>query len=138
MLRKAPTDADHFSPRAGKTNHSDHFAMTSPTRNDSHSLHQISNADFKSVRNGLNCEQRRIFHTALNATQESPVNVGFCGKSFLRQLSFQPHFPNSLSELFRNVMAHVAQLLSGHASCGCRLYPTVDLTRNLRGSRIAA
>ena len=72
----------------------------------SNTLHQISNANFKSVGNCLNREQSRILHATLNTAQKGPVNVGFGGQGFLRQLPIEPRFPHTLSKLFRNVMAH--------------------------------
>lgn len=101
----------------------------------SNPLHEIPNADFKSVCNGLNCEQRRILDPALNAAQESSVKVGFGCESFLRQLSLQPHFPNPLPELFRNVMPHLPKILLGHNRRGCRLYPTTGLTVAVRSQQ---
>lgn len=79
----------------------------------SNPLHEITNANFKSIGDGLNCEKRRILNAALNTAQKRPVNVGFGGESFLRQLSLQPHIPNPLSELFRNVMAHLLNCYTG-------------------------
>ena len=84
----------------------------------SNAFHQISNAYFKIISNGLNCEQRRILHAALNTAQKSPVNGSFGCEGFLRQPSLQSRF-NTLSELFCNVMPHSPQFLSGHNRCGC-------------------
>jgi hypothetical protein len=80
----------------------------------SNALHQISNACLKRIRNGLNREQRRIFHATFNAAQKSPVNVGFGGESFLGQFPLQPRFPNTLTELFRNIMAHLRDFSRKH------------------------
>jgi hypothetical protein len=87
----------------------------------SDALHQVSNAHFKSISNCLNREQSRILHTALDAAQERPVNVRFGGEGFLRQLLFQPRFPNTLSKLFRNVMAHSWNFYRGTAIVVCRI-----------------
>ena len=80
----------------------------------SNALHQISNAGFKRICNGLNREQRRIFHASLDAAQKSPVNVGFGGESFLGQTPLQPRFPNPLTELLRDVMAHLPNFSRKH------------------------
>jgi hypothetical protein len=79
----------------------------------SNPLHQISNANLKSICDGLNCEQCRILDATLNAAKESAVNVGFGGEGFLSHLSLQPHFPNPLAKLFRNVMPHSQQCYLG-------------------------
>lgn len=75
-------------------------------KRDSNTLRQISDANFKRICDCLNRKERGILDATLNAAQECPVNIGFGGKGFLRQLALKPHFPNPLSELFRNIMPH--------------------------------
>ena len=72
----------------------------------SNALCQIPDGRLEGVGYGLNGEQGWIFHTALNATQKSPVHVGLGSKGFLRQLLFPPQLSDSQTKLLGNIMTH--------------------------------
>jgi hypothetical protein len=107
----------------------------SPVFSDNHRIerglnpsHQAANSYIQGVCKGLNRKKARIFHTAFDAAKKSSVDVGFGGKSFLRQLSLDSDVSNSPAELFRNVMAHSRHSYPERTCAGCRLYPTATLT----------
>jgi hypothetical protein len=84
-------------------------------------FHQVADARSKGIGNCLNRKQGWIFHPTFDSAEKGPVNVGFGGKSLLGQLLFQPHFPNLLSELFCNIVAHAGIEYPDAVIMVCRL-----------------
>lgn len=87
-----------------------------------YSPHQLSNRCPQRVSNCLNRKKARVFNTSFYPAQKSPVNVGFGGKRFLRQLFLRSEFSNSLTKSFGNVMTHLRQVCPFTMANGCRLY----------------
>lgn len=89
--------------------------------------HQFSNRCPQRVSDGLNRKKTRVFKTSFYSAQKSPINVGFGGKRFLRQLFLRSEFPNLQAELLGNVMTHLRQVCPFAMAAGCRLYTTTIL-----------
>lgn len=86
--------------------------------------HEFSNSCFQRFGNRLNRKKARILDAALDTAQKRPVNIGFGGKRFLRQLFPRPEFPNLLTKSFGNVVTHLRQVCPFAMADGCRLYTT--------------
>lgn len=101
-----------------------------------YSPHQLSNRCPQRFGDGLNCKKTRILDASFNSAQKSPVNVGFGGKRFLRQLFLRPEFPNLPTKLFGNVMAHLRQSCRLRWTMAVGYIQQLHLTDNRRSATI--